>query len=185
MVRPRTFGGAILATSLLVAAWQAAAANDPLGFDLREDGARRTSPLLLGPAPETPLHQTVEPVLRGNPLWGIPLESLRATREHPLFSPSRRPPTPAVIAPAAEPVKVAAPPPEPERPPLNLLGVVVGANDGYAVFMNTATHDIISLRTGEGHDGWILQSVKGHEAVLEKNHRTAVMSLPQPSDGKK
>jgi hypothetical protein len=33
---------------------------------------------------------------RGNPLWGISLNSLSVTRERPLFTRSRRPPTPAV-----------------------------------------------------------------------------------------
>lgn len=30
----------------------------------------------------------------GNPLWGIPMDALSATRERPIFSASRRPPAP-------------------------------------------------------------------------------------------
>ncbi len=74
---------------------------------------------------------------------------------------------------------------EPAQPPPDLLGVVTGAKDGYAVFINTTTHDVVRLRTGEGHDGWILQSVRGRQVVLERNHRTAVIRLPQPSADKK
>jgi hypothetical protein len=112
----------------------------------------------------------------GNPLWGIPIESLHATRERPLFSPSRRPPAPAVIS---APVQVkAAPPPPPSKPTLDLLGVVEGHDESYAVFINTTTHDIVRLKTGEGEDGWVLRSVRGREAVLERNDQTEVLELP-------
>lgn len=113
----------------------------------------------------------------GNPLWGIPVRSLRATRQRPLFSPTRRllmPP--AVITPPVE-VK-AAPPPPPSKPSLDLLGIVEGNGEGYAVFINTTTHDIVRLKTGEGEDGWVLRSVSGREAVLERNDHTEVLELP-------
>jgi general secretion pathway protein N len=118
-----------------------------------------------------------------NPLWAIPLKSLTATRERPIFRPSRRPPAPAVVG--AAPVETPRPVPvavaEPEQPALTLVGIVSGSTDGIAVFVNQATRDIIRLRTGEGHDGWILRSVDGREAVLEKNRRTAVIALPAPA----
>lgn len=112
----------------------------------------------------------------GNPLWGIPIESLHATRERPLFSPSRRPPAPAVIS---APVQVkAAPPPPPSKPTLDLLGIVEGHDESYAVFINTTTHDIVRLKTGEGEDGWVLRSARGRKAVLERNDQTEVLELP-------
>ncbi len=177
---------AVLACSLVATmATGALAANDPRSLDPRDDDMDRPATFMLGPAPTTSMPSVTDPPLRGNPLWGISLESLHATRERPLFSPSRRPPMPAAIAPPPEPVKAAAAPVEPEQPPLNLLGVVTGTVDGYAVFLNTTTHDIVRLKTGEGHDGWILQSVSGREVVLEKDHRTAVVSLPQPAGDQK
>jgi hypothetical protein len=112
----------------------------------------------------------------GNPLWGVPIQSLHATRERPLFSPSRRPPMAAVISPPIE-VK-APPPPPPSKPALDLLGIVEGNGEGYAVFINTTTHDIVRLKTGEGEDGWVLRSVSGRQAVLERNHQTEVLELP-------
>jgi general secretion pathway protein N len=122
----------------------------------------------------------------GNPLWAIPVQTLRATRERPIFLPSRRPPAPAVAtAPYVPVTKTVAPPVEPDRPPLNLVGVVVGAVDGFAVFINSNTRDIVRLKTGEGYEGWILRSVQGREAVLEKNNRNAIIGLPQPTGGKK
>jgi general secretion pathway protein N len=179
MTRRRTLiAAAVLAYGGAAALSIALAANDPRGLDLRDEDNGRPSPLMLSPDAAAPLPSTAEPALQGNPLWGIPLNALRATRERPLFTPSRRPPMPAAIAPPPEPVKTVAAPAEPEQPPLNLMGVVTGTTDGYAVFVNTTTHDVIRLRTGEGHDGWILQSVNGREVVLEKNHRTAVVALP-------
>lgn len=120
----------------------------------------------------------------GNPLWGISIEALHATRERPLFSPSRRPPAPAVISPPVAAIKVAAPPP-PSGPTLNLLGIVEGNGEGYAVFINTATHDIVRLQTGEGKDGWVLRSVSGRQAVIEKNDRTEILELPPITGGPK
>ena len=179
----RRIAAALVGCAVAAAAPVARAANDPRALDPRDDDSVRSLPPMLGPEASAPLPSGREPAVRGNPLWAIPVQSLHATRDRPLFSPSRRPPMPAAIAPVVEPVKTVAAPPEPEQPPLNLLGVVTGSADagsadGIAVFINTTTHDIIRLRTGEGHDGWILQSVSSREVVLEKNHRTAVVALP-------
>lgn len=115
---------------------------------------------------------------KGNPLWGITLNALQATRERPIFSPSRRPPT-AALSPSPQIVKTAVPP-EPDEPALNLIGVVVGDGEGFAVFLDNTSHAIVRLKTGEGEGGWILRSVANREVVLERNHRTAVMRLPSP-----
>ena len=56
-----------------------------------------------------PNRETAKPLPGGNPLWSIPLSALSATRERPIFSASRRPPQPAVVAPA-EQVAVPLPP---------------------------------------------------------------------------
>jgi hypothetical protein len=181
----KRIGARILAASSLIAAAAgvALAANDPLGFNGHNDDNAWREPLTLAPNIGAPAPPS-EPPLRRNPLWAIPLKSLNATLDRPLFSPSRRPPARAIASPQVAPQRPAATPDSGE-PPLNLVGVVTGTEDGYAVFINTTTHDIVRLRTGEGHDGWILRSVKGRQAVLERNHRTAVVALPQPSADKK
>lgn len=121
----------------------------------------------------------------GNPLWGIPLRSLQESRERPLFSPSRRPPLAAIsAAPPPQPAKAVVMR-QPDEPELNLLGVIVGRGEGYAVFLKNATHTVIRLKTGEDEDGWILRSVAEREAVLEKNHRTAIVRLPSRSGGQR
>lgn len=123
-----------------------------------------------GPAPQA------EP--RGNPLWAIPLADLGATRERPLFSPSRRPPpTAAVVTPPA-----AAPPPPapiaPPRPSLALIGTILSGRDGYGIFLDQATNSIRRLRTGEVHEGWVLRSVSLRDAMLQKDRSTVVLALP-------
>src|SRR5205807_6190751 len=45
----------------------------------------------------TPARPWQESSLIGNPLWGIALSSLQETRARPIFSPSRRPPSPHVV----------------------------------------------------------------------------------------
>jgi general secretion pathway protein N len=134
------------------------------------------------PGPDT---ARTAPVGRGgNPLWGVPLSTLTATRERPLFSSSRRPPAPPV---AVAPVIQTRPPPpqpprEPERPRLSLVGTV-GGEEGIAVFVDQATQAIVRLRTGEGHDGWVLRTVGGREVTLQNEGNTAILTLPRP-DGR-
>lgn len=114
---------------------------------------------------------------QGNLLWGMSMDALHATRERPLFSPSRRPPTPAVANATVSPVKTVAPATA-AAPALSLLGIVAGKDEALAVFINTTTHDTVRLKTGEGEDGWVLRSVTGREAILEKDHRIEVLQLP-------
>ena len=117
----------------------------------------------------------------GNPLWTIPLSQLAVTRDRPIFSPSRRPPAPVVAA----PIYVAPPAPriakaEPERPPLTLVGTIAGEKDAIAVFVLQGTGTTIRLHPNESHEGWVLRSVQGREATLQKAGASAVMALAPP-----
>jgi hypothetical protein len=119
----------------------------------------------------------------GNPLWAIPLGSLSITRDRPLFTPSRRPPAPAVVAaPRVVPPKVVIRPAEPEHPNLTLIGTVVGETEGIGVFLDQTTHNFVRLKTGEGHAGWILRSIKAREATLEKGQQSETLSFPAPQN---
>jgi general secretion pathway protein N len=113
----------------------------------------------------------------GNPLWAVPLSALTATQARPIFSASRRPPQPAVVAPA--PVLASAPPPptEAEHPPLALIGAVVGAGEAIAVFLDRATQKIVRLRPGESHAGWRLSGVESREVTLIKDSRSEALAL--------
>ncbi len=123
-------------------------------------------------APRTPAMSA--PI--GNPLWAIPLRSMSATRERPLFSPSRRPPPPTAVATAPTPPAPARPaPPEPQ---LTLIGTVLGAGRGIGVFIDQTTKDIVRLSAGEGHDGWTLRAVQEHAVILERDRREVTIALP-------
>ena len=136
----------------------------------RFDGGVRAAPARAAAAPEP----------RGNPLWAIPLKDLHFTLERPLFTPSRRPPNPPVAY--VEPPKpiVMPKPAEPELPQLALIGMVVGDKDSIGIFVDSATHEVVRLRKNEGHGGWILRSLQGREARLEKAATTALLVIPPP-----
>ena len=119
--------------------------------------------------------------LRGNPLWAIPLKTLNATRERPLFTPSRRPPAPVIAGPPpAQPIAAPPPAPAPEKPRLTLVGAIVGERESIAVLLDEGTRDIVRLKTGESHAGWTLRSVRRREATLEKDRETMILALPLP-----
>ena len=122
----------------------------------------------------------------GNPLWTIPLNSLTATRERPLFTPSRRPPQSIPLA----PVSLAPPPPPPkaegpEQFPLQLIGTIAGGELSFAICLNLATNDVVRLKTGESFEGWALRTVRGREATFEKASRREVVALPSPEDAQR
>ena len=125
--------------------------------------------------------QADKPPVSGNPLWSIPLSVLTATQERPIFSASRRPPPRAVAGPRIEPVTAPViKPPEPEHPPLALIGAVIGDSDAIAVFLDRTNQGIVRLRAGETHAGWVLSSVLRREVTLKKDDQTEVLMLQRP-----
>jgi hypothetical protein len=129
-----------------------------------------------------PATRSAETITRGNPLWSIPLDQLSATRERPLFAPSRRPPPPVVAVPT-----VAAPPPapaaqasEPPGPEIQLIGTVVGESESIGVFIEKATKKAVMLKRGHSHDGWKLNAVQRRAVTLHKERQVAVLLLPAP-----
>lgn len=150
-----------------------------------EPAAAPTIELRPGPSvATTPLRARPVEALSGNPLWSVPLSALTATRDRPLFTPSRRPPAPAVAnVPMARPAAPAAPPPAvQDRLALVLVGTIAGNSDGIAILMEPDTKAIVRLRVGEAHSGWILRSVQSREASLENAGRTETIALPKFQD---
>jgi len=129
-----------------------------------------------------PNREAAKPLPGGNPLWSISLSLLPATQERPIFSVSRRPPQRAVVSSPVE--QAAAPVPkkaaEPERPPLALIGAVVGDGDAIAVFLDRTNQKIVRLRQGDMHAGWVLRSVQPREVTLRKADQTEVLVLQRP-----
>jgi general secretion pathway protein N len=122
-----------------------------------------------------------------NPLQSIPLSSLSATRERPLFSATRRPP-PAAPAPEAarapEPVE-ATPVKQPENdppPPLALIGTITGTGRPVAILFNRASRTVSQVREGDEELGWRITVVSARSAVAEKDGNTVTLDLPRPTD---
>ena len=110
---------------------------------------------------------------RDSALWSVPLASLTATRERPIFLPTRRPP-PILIKTATTDGTSTG------QPSLALVGAIAGDDDGIAIFLDGATKNIIRMKTGESHDGWTLRVVKAREAILQSEQKTATLTLPAP-----
>jgi general secretion pathway protein N len=155
-----------------------AIAQAPVGATLREKASGQTI-LNTEQPPAAAREVAARPPPGGNPLWGIPLSALDATKERPIFSASRRPPMPPVVA-----QRVAAPPPpkpaEPEHPPVTLVGTVIGKPKNVAVVLDRATKTIVRLHVGEATSGWILRSVDARTMTVEKNSQTVTLALPAP-----
>jgi general secretion pathway protein N len=127
-----------------------------------------------------------QPPAKGNPLRGVPISALAATRERPVFSPSRRPPPP----PAAQEPVVEAPPSLPapaatEQPPLTLMGTVIGDKQNsdqqkIAVIRDQRTNTLIRVRAGEEVSGWVLLSIEPGSMTIEKNSQSVTVALPAP-----
>jgi general secretion pathway protein N len=148
--------------------------------DLLPDDVGRTSIEKAG----APSAGEVNAASHGNPLWFVPLSALKATRERPMFSTSRRPPPARVLAPRIEPaiVAIAQKAPEPEHPSLALIGSMVGDSNAVAVFLDHTTQGIVRLRAGEVHDGWMLSSILQREVTLKKASQVEVLFLQRTND---
>ena len=173
---------AAIVAVLMASAIDTRAANAP---DPLDQPPNNVLPAPVEIAPSAPAGQpTARPAEpSGNPLWAIPLSGLSATRDRPLFTPSRRAPAQAVAGPVAAAPPPPPPPSEPERPQLTLVGAIVGGDEGIAVFLDQTNNNVVRLRTGQDHLGWVLRSVKGREATLEKNRQTTTLGLPAPGAG--
>jgi general secretion pathway protein N len=124
-----------------------------------------------------------ESSLTGNPLWAVPLDALAETRARPIFSPSRRPAPPAMVAALPSP-----PPPAPpaakelEQLPLTLLGTIIGESERIGVFLDKTSQEVIRLKLGQHYLGWVLLSVRRGAISLEKNHAEATLTFPRPGE---
>jgi general secretion pathway protein N len=129
--------------------------------------------------------QTQEPQAASpsNPVAAQSLELLPTTLDHPLFSPTRRPPapppTPAPIVQAAEPP---APPPLP--PNLVLFGVVMDGEGARAVVRAGADKKLVRAQIGDEIDGWKVSQIEGRKVVLSLGGRFATFTLFSDDRGK-
>lgn len=152
----------------------------PAPVDMMPAAPQKTPAETRPVTPSAPMAKPREP--SGNPLWAIPLSTLIATRERPLFLPDRRAPALTVATAPAVPPPPPAQPAAAEHagPPLVLVGAIASETEGFAVFVDQTTNTVIRLRTGQDHQGWVLRSVKGREATLEKDRASTTLVLPVP-----
>ncbi len=158
--------------------------NDLSGRDISSGAMTVGPPVAWTERPDKAPMQAVQSNGRGNPLWEIQVKTLTATRDRPIFSPSRRPPPPVAVAAPYIPPRL---PVKPASPQLALLGTVLGtaeetgavnAADGLGVFLDQASNTVVRLKTGDYHNGWLLRSVQGREATLQNDRDTVVLALP-------
>ncbi len=121
-------------------------------------------PHALGQPPEQP---TV-----ANPLEAQPLDRLSATRNRPLFSPTRRPtPPPPPPPPEQAPVAVV-----PQPPNLTLVGIVLDDEGARALIRSSATK-ADRVQIGDDIGGWKVAQIDGRRLVLSFDGRFATFTL--------
>ncbi|MCI0468188.1 MAG: hypothetical protein L0Y57_14520 [Beijerinckiaceae bacterium] len=130
------------------------------------------------PIPAAAMPSRAQQLAGGNPLWGIPIEKLTATRERPVFSASRRPPVPPAAPEPEAPPPSPPPPAGPGRPLLTLVGTVTGEPQNVAVVRDQTAKGFIRLHIGEAVSGWILRSIDARSVTVENNGETVTMALP-------
>ncbi len=105
-----------------------------------------------------------------SPLAANPLDRLSATRDRPLFSPSRRPPPPP-------PVAIVSPPPPLEPPNVTLFGVVMDAAEARAIVQAGPQNQIRRVRIGDDIGGWKVTQIEGRRLVLSLDSRMATFTM--------
>jgi general secretion pathway protein N len=107
-----------------------------------------------------------------NPLEAQPLDRLSATRERPLFSPTRRP-TPPPPPPPAEAAPVAV---VPQPPNVQLFGIVVD-DEGARAIVRSGTEKVDRVQIGDDIGGWKVSQIEGRRLVLSLDGRLATFTL--------
>jgi len=126
-----------------------------------------------------PPAQAEAPVAATNPLAMQTLDRLSATRERPLFSPTRRPPPPP-----PEIVRGPEPPPPPAPPPnVTLSGIVMDGEEARAVVRTGPANQVVRVRIGDDVGGWKVSQIEGRKLVLSLDGRLATFTLFNSENG--
>jgi hypothetical protein len=105
-----------------------------------------------------------------SPLAVHSLDRLSATRERPLFSPSRR-------APAPPPPPIVRPPPPPEPPNVTLVGIVMDGEEARAIVQSGSKNEVRRVRVGDDIGGWKVAQIENRRLVLKLDSRQATFSM--------
>lgn len=122
---------------------------------------------------------TGEPPARpSHPLAALSLDSLAATRERPLFSPTRRPPAPPPAPVAAAAAPPPPPPPAPPEPPaLTFFGVVAEGDGARALVRVGAENESLRVRVGDRIGAWAVSDIDRRRLVLSLGDRLETFTL--------
>jgi hypothetical protein len=114
-----------------------------------------------------------------------PQETFSATLSRPLFTATRRPPSPLATLQGQ-----AGPPPEPSTPVVSgpkgarlvlgayyLRGVVLAPERKIVLFQHQATGRSLRLAEGEKLDGWTVATIAANEVVLRNGERKEAIPL--------
>jgi hypothetical protein len=113
-----------------------------------------------------------------NPLEAQPLDRLSATRERPLFSPTRRP-TPPPPPPPPEAAPVAA---MPQPPNVQLFGIVMD-DEGARAIIRSDSAKVDRVQIGDDIGGWKVAQIEGRRLVLSLDGRFATFTLFSNDNG--
>jgi len=115
-----------------------------------------------------------------NPLQAQSLDRLSATRDRPLFSPTRRPvpppPPPVVRAP-----EVVPPPPPPN---VTVVGIVLDGEGARAIVRAGMGRKFERVQIGDDIGGWKVSQIEGRRLVLSLDDRHATFTLFSDERGK-
>lgn len=106
-----------------------------------------------------------------NPVAALSLDKLSATRERPLFSPSRHAPRPPIVASVRASVEVLPP------PSIELHGTIINADDALAVIVSRADNQTMRLRLGDEIGGWKVVVIDQRKLVLSRDERVAEFTI--------
>ncbi|KOF12409.1 hypothetical protein AC244_34485 [Ensifer adhaerens] len=100
------------------------------------------------------------------------LDKLEATRLHPLFTPTRRPPVVDEAVDTPAPVAAADVETVPDAPPqLKLVGIISTTDSRQALLQDAASGQIHRLKDGEKYRNWNLSIVDSRTVAFEQSGR--------------
>lgn len=105
------------------------------------------------------------------------LRELEATRQRPLFSPTRRPPPPP--APVNETVVPVAPSVKPP-PDIKVSGIILGDDRSVAIVRLGQDPNSVHLWVGSQVDGWTVEAIEARRILLRLGSRSLTADLPDP-----
>ena len=107
-----------------------------------------------------------------NPLAAHALEDFAATRDRPLFTPSRRP----FVAPPV--ARAEAPPPPPPPPPeLTFFGTLVDAEGASAIVRGGPSEKPVHVHVGDMVGGWKIAMIDDRQIVLSRDDRSITFTM--------